>query len=241
MDFLAPPTGGGGGQSPFPQGRGWGWVVLSLLAAQAVRRSPGPPYSGPPASPPHEGRGRSLGERGGPTWRTGCIPAFRRAYASGSAPHTFPCAGGSAADVTPSAQHDWQGGRAGARTSRLARGAAVDHQGRRQAPQCARNHGVDGARPDQAPCEEHGRRRQRRGRPATRPPGAIDRAVDQGSGQADGPLAEVAALQAPSWAKPSSSFGVKARAAGGAVPRCPWLSVGFAGSPASEPAATEGA
>src|ERR1035441_3941352 len=73
MDFLAPPTGGGGGHGPFPHGKGLG--MGGLLLCPKPKQCAGFPAHrlvDPPASPPRSRRGRSLGERGGTTWRTSC-------------------------------------------------------------------------------------------------------------------------------------------------------------------------
>ena len=60
-----PPTGGRGvGTASSLTGRGGRWVGFSS-AAEAVSQLPGPPLEDPPTSPPHAGRGRSWGERGG--------------------------------------------------------------------------------------------------------------------------------------------------------------------------------
>src|ERR1019366_465395 len=75
MNFLAPPTGGGGGQRPFPHGKGLGMGGL-LLFTQPKQCAGFPAHRlvDPPAIPPRSRRGRSLGGGGGTTWRTSCPP-----------------------------------------------------------------------------------------------------------------------------------------------------------------------
>jgi hypothetical protein len=125
--------------------------VVFGLAAEAVRQLPGPPLEDPPTSPPHEGRGRSWGERGGsPGARAApcsgyaatqpvCHQGSRRRTtgASGAAktPAHAVSIGGSAAGVTPSEPqvNDWRGGRADAITSREEDFASLNSAARHRA------------------------------------------------------------------------------------------------------------
>ena len=104
--------------------------VFGVPAAEAVSQFPGPPLEDPPTSPPHEGRGRSWGERGGtsgaraasslcchsgPTQRRSrCDSLSGAAVAAKAASHTLKF-GVSANGVTPREPqaNDWRDGRAG--------------------------------------------------------------------------------------------------------------------------------
>ncbi len=112
--------------APSLTGRGWGWVVSS--AAEAVRRFPGPPLEDPPTSPPHKGRGRSWGERGG-TQGARAAPSGRRRSVAAAVPAGLAqrlqreppniLAQRRLCGRRATKRSDWRGGRAAARTSRV--------------------------------------------------------------------------------------------------------------------------
>ena len=123
--------------SSLPPGRaggGWAFVFcIGIPAAEAVSQFPGPPLEDPPTSPPHEGRGRSWGERGGtsgaraadsflrpPQRRGRCDSSSGAAVAAQAATQTLKF-GVTAAGVTPREPqaNDWRGGRAGLISSSL--------------------------------------------------------------------------------------------------------------------------
>ena len=140
---------------PFLHGKGSGdgWC---FSAAEAVRQLPGPPLEDPPTSPPHEGRGRSWGERGGsPGARAArgsgdaamqpvCHQGSRRRTTGASGAAKSPAhdmsIGDSATGVTPSEAKpsDWRGGRAGAITSSAAELAPLNSAARHRARRVTR-------------------------------------------------------------------------------------------------------
>ena len=136
---------------PFPHGKGSGGWVVFCVAAEAVRQLPSPPLEDPPTSPPHEGRGRSWGERGGtlgaravrvsgvaatqPVCHQGRRRRTTGATVAAKTPAHTMSIGGSAAGVTPSeaTPRDWRGGRAGAITSSEAALAPLNSAARHRA------------------------------------------------------------------------------------------------------------
>jgi hypothetical protein len=97
---------------------------VGSISSQAVSRLPGPPLEDPPTSPPHLGRGRGWGERGGTTGARAASQTRRRSVATGVTARLAPrlqrsrptpsSSGGPAAAVPPrqpSWATDWRGGR----------------------------------------------------------------------------------------------------------------------------------